>query len=144
MKTLLPVASCLLFALLAFPLRHTAPAQAAQGSNAPAPQQGLEGRVATLETQLALTSKRNDETRALLEQTLAYLDKQGTASDALLGVLDESEKAGFAMGENWHSRELLLAGLRAYLGTQKGAPKVPAAPAPPPAVPVRPVRPVRK
>lgn len=138
MKKLLPVASFLLVSTSALLLlRASAPAQAAQQPGVQA--QGLEARVAALEMALAAEKQRNDETRAQLEQTLAYLDKQAKAAQTLLGVLDESEAQGFAMGENWHSRETLLAGLRAYWrGAEGGLPK-PAAPAKP-APPQRPVR----
>jgi hypothetical protein len=97
--------------------------------------------VSTLETELAAEKRRHDETRALLDQTLTYLDKQSKAAKALLAVLDESEKEGFAMGENWKSREVLLAGFRAYWGAaQADVPKAAApqpAPQPKPALPAR-------
>lgn len=142
MKKLLPFASLLLLAPLLAANWPTARAQAPEGPQgkpvvaptAPAPQadaQSLEARVAALETALAAEKKKNDETRALLDQTLAYLDKQSKAAQSMLDVLGESEKQGFAVGENFHSRETLLAGMRAYWSeAQSGIPK---APAPPPA-----------
>jgi hypothetical protein len=138
MKKLLSTASLLVCSsLVVLALRSSAPAQAAQ-----APQQGLEARVAALEENLQAEKKRHEETRALLEQTLAYLEKQGKASQVLLTSLDESEKQGFAVGENWASRQTLLAGFRAYWGdAQHGLPKLPA---PAPAKPVAPARPVRQ
>ncbi len=139
MKKLLPAASFLLLsALVAIALRASAPAQAAQ----PAQGQALEARVSTLETDLATERRRHDETRALLEQAVGYLDKQSKAAQALLTVLDESESQGFAVGENWRSRETLLAGLRAFWGSaQSGLPKLPEAPAAPrPTTPQRPAR----
>src|SRR5437867_5636270 len=136
-KLLSPLPFLALSALVVVCLRASAPAQGAQ-SNPPA--QGLEARVATLESDLMAEKKRHDETRALLELTLAYLEKQSKAGQALLGVLDQSEKEGFAVGENWHSRQTLLGGFRAYCGEQQsGLPKVPAPsptkPTPPPAKP---------
>lgn len=110
----------------------------------PSPQAGaqaLEARVATLEGELAAEKKRHDETRALLEQTVTYLEKQTKAGQALLGALDESEQQGFAVGENWMARQTLLAGMRAFWNDQQtGLPKLPA---PPPAKPVAPARPAR-
>ena len=135
MKKLLPLLSFLaLSSVVALCLRASAPAQAAQST--PPTAQGLEARVATLETELAAEKKRNDETRMLLDQSIAYLDKQSKAAQTLLGVLDVSEKQGFAVGENWGSRVTLLAGLRAYWGDmQTGVPKLPPPPSPKPAEP---------
>jgi hypothetical protein len=102
------------------------------------PAQGVDARIAALESELAAEKKRHDETRALLEQTLAYLDKQSKAAGVLLGVLDQSEQQGFAVGENWASRKTLLAGLRAYWSEeQAGPPRLPAPAQPKAAAPVR-------
>jgi hypothetical protein len=136
MKKLLSFGAFLLLStFVGFSLRASPPAEAAQtGGGA----QGLEARVAQLEGELAAEKKRNDETQALLEQTLAYLEKQSKAGQALLGALDESEQQGFAVGENWRSRQTLLGGFRAYCADQQsGLPKVAAPPAPKPAAPVR-------
>lgn len=142
MKKLLTAAA---FAFLAgvtgLALRTSVPAQAAQAGRAP---QELEARVATLEGELALEKKRHDETRALLEQTLAYLEKQAKAAQALLVTLDESEREGFAVGENWRSRQILLAGLRAYGSEEQGVPKAATAPTPAPAAPPRAKAPARQ
>lgn len=139
MKKLLSAASFLLSALLiAVLLRTNVPAspRSVQGAQAG---QGLEGRVATLESELMAERKRHDETRALLEQTLVYLDTQAKAAEALLTTLQESEDQGFAVGENWRSRQTLLIGLRAYWGGWKaGLPKAPTNGKP--TLPVRPAR----
>jgi hypothetical protein len=122
----------------AFLLRPMAPAQPERSG---AQAQGLEQRVAALESELMAEKKRHDETRALLEQTLAYLEKQAKGSEAMLGVLDASEQQGFTAGENFRSRETLLLGFRVYWGElQSGLPKVPAPPAAAPAAPARPAR----
>lgn len=136
MKKLLPLLSFLaLFGVVALCLRASSPAQAAQSG---APAQGLEARVATLESELAAEKKRHDEARLLLDQTLAYLEKQSRAAQTLLGVLEVSEQQGFAVGENWGSRVTLLAGFRAYWGDQQsGLPKLPAPPPQKPAAPRR-------
>jgi len=137
MKKLLPAASLLVFSVFAAGLRASAPARAAQNAGG----QGLEARVAALEGELASVKKSNEETQALLAQTLTYLDKQTKAAQTLLAALDEVEKQGFAVGENWRSRETLLAGMRAYWsGVGNGLPKPPsaaAAPAKPAAPPAR-------
>ena len=96
--------------VVAFSLRASAPAQAQSNAQA----QGLEARVAELETDLAAVKKKNEETRALLDQTLTYLEKETKAAQTLLSALDQCEKEGFAVGENWHARQTMLAGLRAY------------------------------
>jgi hypothetical protein len=116
------------------------PAQAAQGT----PQE-LEARVAKLEGELATEKLRHDETRTLMMETLAYLEKQSRAAQALLLALDESERQGFAVGENWPARKTLLAGLRAYWNEEQGVPKAPtAAKAPAPAAPTRAKAPLRQ
>lgn len=138
MKKLLCAAAFLFLSTLAVAaLRPDAPALA----RGPAAQQdALESRVSSLETELAAERRRHEETRALLDQTLAYLEKQSQAAQALLLVLDESEQQGFAVGENWRSRQTLLAGMRAYWGDQQGVPKPATPPAPKPAAPTRPAR----
>jgi len=139
MKNLLTPASCLLLALLAVvALRTEAPAQAQTQQTPP----GLEERVAKLESELKAEKAANAETRALLEQTLAYLERRGKAAEAVLSVLDESESQGFAVGENWKSRQTLLAGLRAFWG-QAGS-GLPKPPAPEPVAPAPVTRPVRR
>ena len=137
MKLLATLTFLALSLVAASTLRANAPAQPQAGASA----QGLEARVAALEGELAAEKKRHDETRALLEQTLTYLEKQTRATQALLGVLDESEQQGFAVGENWRSRQTLLAGLRAYWNEQQAG--VPRLPAPPPAKLIAPTRPAR-
>jgi len=103
--------------------RPAAAVQAAQGQG-----QSIDARVATLETDLAAMRAKLDETHAQLEQTLAYLEKQSKAAERLVAALDEAEQQGFAVGENWKSRQTLLAGMRAYCGDQQnGVPKAPAA-----------------
>jgi len=125
-----------LSAVVALAARASEPARTAQAGT-----QGLEARVAALEGELTVEKKRHDETRALLEQTVAYLEKQGKAGQALLGVLDECEQQGFAVGENWQSRQTLLVGLRSFWNDQQaGVPKLPAQPQAKPAAPARPPR----
>lgn len=138
MKKLLTLPSCLALALLtAVLLRTGTPVEGAQSD----PQE-LAQRVAALESELKAERGRHEETRALLEQTIGYLEQHARAAQTLLGVLDESEKQGFAVGENWHSRRTLLAGFRAYWGAaQSGIPKLPP---PPPAQPATPERAARK
>ncbi|HEX6883280.1 MAG TPA: hypothetical protein VF530_07850 [Planctomycetota bacterium] len=138
-KLLAAVTSGILAGAVLFGSGPDLPAQAQQGG---APPQELAARVATLEGELALERRRHEETRATLEATLVYLEKQAQAAQALLGVLDESEREGFAVGENWRSRQILLTGLRAYWGEVKGVPKLPAPERP--AAPARPKAPARQ
>jgi len=92
-------------------------AQAPQGPT-------LDERVAALERALADEEAQHAETRALLDTTLIYLDAQSQAANKLLAVLDQAEAEGFTAGINFRSRELLLAGFRAYWGTKgKGLPE---------------------
>jgi septal ring factor EnvC (AmiA/AmiB activator) len=129
MKTLLPVAVLSLLPLTAAFARQPDPSaaaiQAAPGSQESA-QQSLDERVAALEIELAAEKRRHDETRELLTKTLTYLEEQSAAADKLLATLTESEKQGFAVGENWRSRQTLLAGFRAYWGAKTtNLPKAP-------------------
>lgn len=94
----------------------------------------LEARVAALEAALAQEKARHQETRRLLEETLAYLGRQAQASEAMLATLTASEEAGFTAGINFQSREILLRGWRDFHGTlQTDVPQLPAPPAEPPA-----------
>ena len=140
MKTLLTLGAGLFLVTLGAGPWRTA---AAQDPVAKEPA-GLEERVAALETKLAGFEKQNEETRKLVEDTVRYLEQSGKAALSLHGVLDQVQEQGFAVGENWKSRETLLTGLRAYLAqNQTNLPKLPAAPPPPkPAAPAR--RPARQ
>src|SRR5262245_18738986 len=110
MKKLLPLASLILLTpLVAAKWPQTPvlppkvdPSQAQADAN-------TEARIAALEGALAAEKKQSEETRALLEQTLAYLDKQSKAAQTMLDSLAQSEKQGFAVGENWQSRQTMLA-----------------------------------
>jgi hypothetical protein len=137
MKSLLPAALLLVPLTAAVARPPSAEPQAAPSApsvqDAQA-QQGLETRIAALENELAAEKRRHDETRELLARTLAYLDQQAQAAQKLLGTLDESEQQGFAVGENWQSRETLLAGFRGYWGAKAtNLPKAPPAALPAPA-----------
>ena len=74
----------------------------------------LERRVTALEGELAKEVQAHEDTRALLDATLVYLDKQNRAAEWLLGELDRSEELGFTAGINYESREVLLGGWRTY------------------------------
>lgn len=138
MKTLLACVPVL--CVLPFASNLLSPAAAAAR-----PQDAQEARVAALEIELAALRKQNDETRALLEETVGYLNEQASAAKSLLGTLDRSEEAGFTKGINFQSREILLAGFRAYWGAaEKGVPKLPASPKPEPKTPARGARGARQ
>lgn len=102
---------------------------------AQAPQDGgLEARVAALEDALAKEQKAHAETSALLDQTVTYLQDVSKQAQAMLGVIDAAEAAGFTAGINFHSRELLLAGWREFYAAAKdNAPTPKKQPAPAPA-----------
>jgi len=132
MKTFLSLGTgLLLLTLSASPWRTSAAAQEPAGQDPAA--QSVDERLALLETKVASFEKKNEETVKLVEQTVAYLEKQGKSAKTLAEALDVVQEQGFAVGENWKSRETLLAGLRAYLADgQADVPKLPA-PAPKPA-----------
>ncbi len=83
------------------------------------PEEGTEERlverVEVLEGELATLKEEAAAQKALTEEALRYLAGAKQRSEALLKVFDESEKAGFTAGINFTSREILLAGLRAYV-----------------------------
>ena len=54
-----------------------------------------------------------------MQSTLSYLSAQASASSALDQSMTAAEAAGFTAGINYRSRELLLAGLRAYTRAQR-------------------------
>lgn len=102
------------------------------------PQVVVEERVGQLEKDLTLAnarlialSKDLESTRAALDQTLAYLAVQSKSAQAMVEVLAEAERQGFAVGENFRSRQILLEGWRAQLDAQsQGLPKGAGAAAP--------------
>lgn len=105
-------------ALLASMFSAAAAPRGARAASAqdPVVQAPLEARVAALEGALGAEKARHDETRALLEATLAYLDRQAKGADSMLATLDASEQAGFTSGINFNSREILLRGFRDFWG----------------------------
>jgi len=117
--------------------RHILPALALAGAlvalvgidgraeNAPG-QDTLEERVQKLEKDLAVARDELgamaadlERTTGLLDQTVRYLREQSKGAAAMAATLDASERAGFAKGINFGSRELLLAGWRAQLAAQQ-------------------------
>ena len=124
MNTTLPLTALLLSAALVL-----APLDAQRSAQ----DSGLDTRVAALEDALAREQKAHAETRALLDETVAYLQDQAHSAQSMLGVLDQAEAAGFTAGINFHSREILLAGWREAYGTAQkevpGSKKPAAAPA---------------
>lgn len=54
-----------------------------------------------------------------LENVVQYLNAQSESAQAMEAVLDDAEKKGFAVGENWPSRVALLGGWRAQLAAQQ-------------------------
>ena len=110
MKKLLPIA-CVI-ALATSLLVAQDPAK----EDAGAPDLGK--RVETLEKELAATRLELTETRALLDNTVGYLQAQAAGSKKLLETLDASEQAGFTAGINPHSREVLLGGFREWWGAK--------------------------
>ena len=84
---------------------------------------GLESRVSALEAALADEEKAHAETRAILDQTVAYIQNQAKTAQKMMTVLDSAEAAGFTAGINFKSREMLLAGFRqTYGNAQKDVP----------------------
>lgn len=75
----------------------------------------LEKQLVAANAQIAALSKDLEESRALLDKTLAYLGQQANAARDLGTALDTAEQQGFAVGENHGSRKTLLEGWRKQL-----------------------------
>lgn len=68
------------------------------------------------------------QARAQVEKLSAYVNAQAEAAKAMEATLSEAERKGFAVGENFDSRRVLLAGWREQLATmQHNLPEAPAA-----------------
>lgn len=87
--------------------------------------------VGALREEVALLKAELEETRALVDETVAYLARSSKSAAEMATILSESEAAGFTFGINPLSREILLAGWRKELAErQKGLPGTPQAPPP--------------
>jgi len=90
----------------------------------------VHGQDQTLENRVAQLERRLADTEALLDETVGYLHTMAKASSSMLEVLDQSQELGFTAGINFKSREVLLAGFRAYwANAMKDVPGVPVEPA---------------
>lgn len=73
------------------------------------------------------------DTQHALAGVIEYLKAQSESAQAMESVLDDAEKKGFAVGENWASRVALLSGWRAQIAAAQidlptlGGAKAPAA-----------------
>jgi hypothetical protein len=121
MKMLLPTGIALAL-LLGLGLAQTPAPAGAQDDGARI--EALEAQVAALQADLAAQAK-------LVEETTRYLAGAKARSEALLQTFDAAEDAGFTAGINFHSREILLAGMRSYVrGEAQDLPGAPRPPAP--------------
>ena len=113
-QTLLPAGVALLF-LLGLGLAQDPPDDT--------PEAKLNRRIEVLEKEVATLKKEVEAGRGLAEETTRYLAGAKERSDALLKTLDEAVAKGFVAGINFESREVLVAGWRAYLnGEADGLP----------------------
>ncbi|TAJ16102.1 MAG: hypothetical protein EPO68_11675 [Planctomycetota bacterium] len=86
----------------------------------------LEKQLVTANAQCTVLSKDLDDTRALLDKTLAYLGQQALAARDMSAALDTAEQQGFAVGENHPSRKTLLEGWRKQIAAaQADLPQAP-------------------
>lgn len=91
--------------------------------------EGGQDPIEALQEELAEVKAELASTRALLDETVLYLNEQAKGARDLLAVYQSAEEAGFTAGINYQSREILLAGWRKQVAAQqKGLPG--AAPAP--------------
>ena len=123
MKNLLPV-----LALTTIPIAALPVVLAQEGETQEEAGPTVEQRLGALEAKVEELVRREREHAQEHDQVLAYLAKQSQAATALLTQLDSSESLGFTAGINPQSREVLLAGFRAYYGEAQR--DVPAKPAP--------------
>lgn len=87
-------------------------------------QDDLGARIEALEQKVVGLTAANAElvlalgtSRALIDETTAYLEAQAASAAAMTATLAKSEELGFTAGINFESREVLLAGWRAHLKT---------------------------
>ena len=120
MKNLLPV-----LALTTIPIAAL-PVVLAQEENTQEGGPTVEQRLDVLEAKVEELVRRELEHAKEHDQVLAYLAKQSQAATALLAQIDSCESLGFTAGINPQSREVLLAGFRAYYGeAQRDVPAKP-------------------
>lgn len=80
-------------------------------------------QVEALRAELDEVKRELEETRALVDDTVTYLQSHAKSSAQMVSVLSASEDAGFTFGINPESRELLLDGWRKQLdAAQKHVP----------------------
>jgi hypothetical protein len=131
MKNLLPIAVALSL-FLGLGLAQDPPPEQA-------PDQALAHRVEVLEQEVLTLKQEVQAGKALAVETARYIEGAKERSEALLQTFDDAEKANFVAGINFTSREILLAGLRAYArseaaglpGTKEPEEKKPEAKLPP-------------
>jgi hypothetical protein len=132
MKNLLPVLALTTIPIAALPIFPSQEEKTQEDAVS------VDQRLGALEARIAELAQRERELAKELEQVLAYFAKQSQAASALLAELDSCEALGFTAGINPQSREVLLAGFRAYYAEeQKDVPAKPAPAAEPRKVPVR-------
>ena len=81
--------------------------------------QDVAQRIGKLETRISALETANAELARRADETSTYLGRQAEAGKALVATLAEAESLGFAKGINFESREVLLAGLRAFYAAQQ-------------------------
>ena len=121
--TALAFATLLGLGLTQVPDRSVAASAQEAGQDDTTQDEGLSARVDALEAEVVALKQQVATATALVEESARYLAGAKARSEALLTTFDAVEKAGFTAGINFHSRELLLAGMRAYAADEaKGLP----------------------
>ena len=121
--SLIPIALATLFVVGAASPRPATVGAAAQSGELADKVAELEKKHSDTQTQVQDLAGQVAEGRALIDQTVQYLEAQASSAMKLRSDLQVVEDGGFAVGQNWQSREDLLKGLRAYVDSQqKGLP----------------------
>ena len=132
MKNLLPVLALTTIPIAALPIFPSQEEKIQEDAAT------VDQRLGALEAKIAELVQRERELAKEHDQVLAYFAKQSQAASILLAELDSCETLGFTAGINPQSREVLLAGFRAYYAEeQKDVPAKPVPAAEPRKVPTR-------
>lgn len=121
--SLIPFALATLLVVGAATPRSAATPQSPQSTELADRVTALEKKVEDAQTQVRDLAGQVAEARGLVDETVKYLEDQAAGARKLRGDLQAVEDGGFAVGQNWKSRQDLLDGLRAWIdGQQKGLP----------------------
>jgi chromosome segregation ATPase len=113
------LAALALPALIAVALAASPAQRELAAQDAPDKLKLLEERIGALESKVTALEGSVAESKTLVESCVQYLQAQAGGAKQLAAALDQVESEGFTAGQNFRSRELLLAGLRSWIERQQ-------------------------